>query len=222
MKQKRQQRFILSIVGSLIAVIVVISVYIVYLLFSTPPTVYAPDDLQEQMDGITTIDPSLPMPDFTLTDHTGERLRLSDLDQRPTLITFGFTHCPDVCPITLGEMRAIREALDTSADAIDYVFISVDGARDTPETLTTYFITLRVADFMIGMTGNESSLRAIAEPFGVEFIYQEADQLGNYNVDHTAGMFLLDGNQQWIRRYRYGTNSAIIAEDITDYLQTAE
>ena len=217
MKSKRTNDYLLWLVVALIAVIIIIVAYIGFLLIQPPPEINTPEYLLDD-DGITTIDPALDIPDFTLTNHKNEAIQFSDLNGRPTLITFGFTHCPDVCPITLGEFRNIREALGEDADSLDYVFISVDGERDTPGVLDTYFTTLRVEDFIIGMTGTEDEIRRVAEPFGVEFILHETDQFGNYNVDHTAGMFLLDAEGNWIRRYRYAINSQLIADNIQAYL----
>lgn len=218
MEKKQNHRILFSVITILITAIVGISIYIAYLFLSTPQTVYAPEYLLDD-DGITEIEPPLEMPDFTLTDQYNESINLSDLDGSLSLITFGFTHCPDVCPITLGEMRNIREDLGNLADELDYVFVSVDGERDTPDVLSTYFTTLRVDGFITGMTGSESQLRTISESYGVEFIYNEPDQLGNYTVDHTAGMFLLDENHNWIRRYRYGIQSNLIADDIRQILE---
>lgn len=217
MKNKQGSRVIFSLIGSLVVIIVVVAIYIAYLLLSTPDTVYAPDLVLDE-DGITDISPALTIPDFTLTDENNNSISLSDLSGKPTLITFGFTHCPDVCPITLGEMRTIHEELGAIADDINYIFVSVDGERDTPEVLGTYFTTLRVNDFVRGMTGSEPELRAFTEPFGVEFIYNAPDRFGNYSVDHTAGIFLLDAEQNWVRRYRYGIQNYLIVEDIQAFL----
>lgn len=213
MKTKNTNNYLLWLIGSLITVIVVVAAYIGFLLIQEPAESYVPDYLLDD-DGITEIEPSLTIPNFTLTDQDNNPIQLSDLNGRLTLISFGFTHCPDVCPITLGEFNNIRETLGTNADSLDYVFITVDGERDTPEVLNTYFRTLRVDGFIVGMTGTTEALHEVTEPFGVEFIIHEADQFGNYSVDHTAGMFLLDENGNWIRRYRYGTHSQIIADDI--------
>lgn len=218
MKLKQGNKVVFSIIGSLLAVIVVVIAYIAYLLLSTPQTVYAPDYIADE-NGLTIIEPPINISDFTLTNEINESVSLSDLNGKPTLITFGFTHCPDVCPITLGEMRNIREDLGNLAEDIEYIFVSVDGERDTPEILNTYLTTLRVNDFIVGMTGTEAELREFAQPFGVEFIYNEPDRFGNYTVDHTAGMFLLDANQNWVRRYRYGIQSSLIAEDIRAFMQ---
>lgn len=218
MKNKQGKKVVFSIISSLLVIIVAVIAYIAYLLLSTPQTVYAPDYIADE-NGITVIEPPLAVDDFTLTDENNEPISLSDFNGKPTLITFGFTHCPDVCPITLGEMRNIREALDSQADDIQYVFVSVDGERDTPAVLDTYFTTLRVNEFVIGMTGTEPELREFTAPFGVEFIYNEPDRFGNYTVDHTAGLFLVDANQNWVRRYRYGIRSNLIAEDILAFMR---
>lgn len=217
MKNKQRNIVVFGMVGSLIAIITVVIVYIAYLLLSTPKTVTAPDYLLDD-NGITIIEPPLAISDFTLTDENSLPINLSNLAGQATLITFGFTHCPDVCPITLGEMRKIHENLGNLAETINFVFVSVDGERDTPEVLSTYFRTLRVDDFVIGMTGTETDLREFAEPFGVEFIYNEQDRFGNYTVDHTAGMFLLDAEQNWVRRYRYGIQSDSISDNIQAFL----
>lgn len=215
MKAKRTNNYLFWLITSLVVIILIVGAYIGFLLLQPPAESDVPDYLLDD-DGITHIEPALVIPDFTLTDQNDNPIPLSDLDGRPTLVTFGFTHCPDVCPITLGEFRNIREALGTDANSLDFVFISVDGERDSADVLDIYFRTLRVDEFVVGMTGAEEELRAVAEPFGVEFIIHEADRFGNYNVDHTAGMFLLDENGNWIRRYRYGIRSQIIADDIRE------
>ena len=215
---KSRNSWLVYLVGTLTGAIVLVAVYIAYLLFTTPqptPLIITPEAIS---NGITVIEPPLPMSDFTLTDQQNEPIQLSDLGGKPTLLTFGFTHCPDVCPITLGEMRNIHEALGVSAEKLNFVFISVDGGRDTPDVLRDYFELLRVDNFLVGMTGTPEAVRELGAEYGVEFIYNEADENDNYDVSHTAGMFLLDANQNWIRRYTYGTLAQVIAADIEPLL----
>jgi protein SCO1/2 len=209
------KRGLVLILSFLLTAILVVLVYIAFLLLPNN----TPEADITQMNPITVIEPPQPMPDFTLTNQNGEAISLSSLSGKPVLLTFGFTHCPDVCPITLGEMRAINRSLDNRSDDIHYVFITVDGGRDTPEVLTNYFTTLRLEDFMIGMTGTESEIRDMGIPYGLDFAYGEVDALGNYAVEHTAGMFLLDSEGQWIRRYTYGMPSQDIVSDIREVLQ---
>jgi protein SCO1/2 len=215
---KGKNSWLVYLVGTLTGAIVLVVVYITYLLLSTPqqtPIILTP---QAADNGVTAIEPPLPMSDFTLTDQHNKAIQLSDLAGKPTLLTFGFTHCPDVCPITLGEMRSIHEALGTEADTLNFVFISVDGERDTPDILRDYFELLRVDNFLMGMTGTPEAVRELSAEYGVEFIYNEADENGNYDVSHTAGMFLLDANRNWMRRYTYGTPAQVIAADIEPLL----
>jgi protein SCO1 len=214
---QHRQTGLVYLIGSLTSAIVLVAVYIAYLLLTQPTTSITPTP-DYASNGVIVIEPPLPMPDFTLTSQYNEPISLSDLTGKPTLFTFGFTHCPDVCPLTLGEMRVIHEALGAKADALNFVLISVDGERDTPNILRDYFALLNVDMFLIGMTGAPNSVRELSAAYGVEFIYNEADENGNYDVSHTAGMFLLDANQNWIRRYRYGTLAQVIAADIEPLL----
>lgn len=217
MRKNRINQAVFAAIGVLVIAIVVILAYIAYLMLGDAKQNRL--DFALESDGVMVIEPPIALPDYTLTDENGEPVALSALDGQPTLLTFGFTHCPDVCPITLGEMRQIHEGLGDLADDLDFVFISVDGERDTPQVLDTYLTTLRVNDFVLGMTGTEAELREFAIPYGVEFIYGEPDALGNYTVEHTAGMFLLDGERNWVRRYRYGTPSGRIVTDLREFLQ---
>jgi protein SCO1 len=207
------KRELFAVLGFFITMIVIVLAYIAYLMMDAPNA--NPGD--NVLNPITVIEPPLPVPDFSLTNQQGENISLSDLRGKAVLLTFGFIHCPDVCPITLSEMRMIHEQM--GSDAINYVFITVDGERDTPEVLATYFTTMRVDSFMIGMTGTEAELRQMGLPYGLDFRYGEADALGNYTVEHTAGMFLLNNEGEWIRRYTYGMEREDIVADLRAVLQ---
>lgn len=213
MQKTAQKNLLFALFGGLILVITILAGYIAYLQFAPISNDTIPDYLLDD-DGISEVDPPLAIPNFTLSNQADDLITLETFDNDLTLVTFGFTHCPDVCPITLGEMRRIHDELGNNASAVDFVFVSVDGNRDTPDVLTTYFATLRVDEFVTGLTGTTETIAPLTETLGVEVIFQDPDRLGNYAVDHTAGMFLLDHNQDWIRRYRYGTASHIIVDDI--------
>ncbi len=217
MQKKSQRNLILGLVGGFAIIIAILASYIAYLQFAPISADTVPEYLVND-DGITEITPPLDVPNFTLTDQFNAPITLDALTNTLTLVTFGFTHCPDVCPITLGEMRRIHDALGNAANSVDFVFVSIDGLRDTPDVLSTYFATLRVDDFVTGLTGTSNEIAPLTETLGVEVIANVPDRLGNYSVDHTAGMFLLDADQNWIRRYRYGTASYIIVEHIQTIL----
>ncbi len=170
-----------------------------------------------EFDGSISIDPPLAMPDFTLRDQSNQSLSLSDLRDNYVLITFGYTNCPDVCPLTLNEFRAIRDSLGSSREEVAFVFISVDGERDSPEALRNYF-ALRELHGIIGLSGEEDKIRALGVDYGLSFEMTKPDKRGGYLVNHTAGSFLLDPNGRWIRRYQFGVPPSRIVSDLEGLL----
>ena len=108
---------------------------------------------------------------------------------RPMAVFFGFTHCPDVCPTTLGDMTALIEALGPGADRLHWLFVGVDWERDTPGTLAAY---LEAFDRrIVGLSGTEAQVAAAARAFRVHH-RRVPTEGGGYRMDHSASVFLLD------------------------------
>ncbi|GAB4326865.1 MAG: hypothetical protein Kow00117_14030 [Phototrophicales bacterium] len=169
------------------------------------------------MESGTVIDPPRELQDFTLINHHGEPLSLSDLQGKYVLLTFGYTRCPDVCPANLLEFRRIKRELGEAANNVAFLFISVDGERDTPELLNQY-LTRYDSDF-IGMTGTEDVLNRIASDYGLEYSYiQTENSRLDYTVVHTASRFLIDPQRRLVRLYSFTTDAAIIIEDLMTLL----
>lgn len=168
-------------------------------------------------DGVLAIDPPVDTPEFKLTDSMGNTVRRSDLHGRHTLLTFGFTHCPDICPLTLNDFERSRQLLGDLAEKIAFVFISVDGQRDTPATLRQYF-EFRQLDRIAALTGDEASVRAIGAPFGLSFEISDDNRAGVYMINHTSGAFLLDQSGRWIRRYQFGVPPETVVADLRSLL----
>lgn len=164
-------------------------------------------------DGTIKIEPPRDMPDFTLTNQNGEKTRLSDLRGRYALLTFGYTHCPDVCPLTLNEFRRIRDSLGELAAKVAFVFVSVDGQRDAPEVLRRHFAIRQLED-MIGLTGAEADVRRLGADYGLSFKRNTEEERADYLVNHTAGSFLLDPKGRWTMRYQFGVMPSLIADDL--------
>ncbi len=164
-------------------------------------------------DGAIAIEPPLEMPDFTLINQHGEKTSLSDLRGRHLLLTFGFTHCPDICPLTLNDFRRIQEMLGDRADKVHFVFISVDGERDSPQALGHYF-SFRQLDKMIALTGEEQAVRELGKPYGLSFEISEEEGASGYLINHTTGSFLLDPEGRWVMRYQFGVPPSTIVEDL--------
>jgi len=183
------------------------------------PEAAGPFDLagSANFDGVLAIDPPVEMPEFELTDSGGDSVRLSDFLGRHTLLTFGFTHCPDICPLTLNDFERTRLQLGDMADYIAFVFISVDGQRDTPAALRKYF-EFRQLDHIKALTGNEASVLALGAPFGLSFEINDENSAGAYMINHTSGAFLLDQSGHWIKRYQFGVPPEAIVADLRTLL----
>ena len=172
----------------------------------------------ESEGGITYISPARPIADFTLTASTGQRVSLSDYHGKTAVIAFGYTHCPDVCPLTLMDFARIHQALGQHADHINFVFISVDGERDTPERLARYLETRQVSGTVTALSGDEGEIRRIGVDYGLYFEknYNSGSQ-ANYLVDHTASYFIVNGQQALEAIVSFGTPS----ETVVSYLQNS-
>ena len=131
-----------------------------------------------------------PVSDFTLTDQTGKPRSFSSLRGEPALIFFGFTHCPNVCPTTLGRLKLLHEARGGALKDARIVLISVDGERATPARLKSYLAPLS-PDF-VGLTGDPKATAAIAARFASVFFKEPPGKDGNYNVMHSTQVFAVD------------------------------
>ena len=136
------------------------------------------------------IDPPAQAADFTLTDQNGHPFRLSDQKGKSVLIFFGYTHCPDVCPITLAEFKQIKAMLGDKAGQVRFVFITVDPERDTAETINAFLQNFD-PDF-VGLTGDRSTLEQVWKAYGVYQEQQEAGSAAGYLVDHSTPTYLID------------------------------
>lgn len=133
-----------------------------------------------------------PAYDFQLTDHNGRRVRLSDYTKegKVVLLFFGYTHCPDVCPMALETMAKVIKALKPEeASRVQVLFISVDPERDTLEVLKGY-VPYFYPTF-IGLTGSEEEIRRVAKEYKAYYRKVEGESAGGYLIDHTATIYLI-------------------------------
>ena len=169
------------------------------------------------VDGVLAINPPVDIPPFALTNSRGQRVRLNDFRDRYVLLTFGFTHCPDICPLTLNDFGRIQQLLGDFVVSIDFAFISVDGKRDTPSALRQYFEFRQLNDIH-ALTGDEASVLAMGEPFGLSVELNDEGASEGYLINHTSGAFLLDQAGRWIKRYQFGVPPESIAADLITLL----
>ena len=128
--------------------------------------------------------------DIQLTDQNGEPFSLSQLRGRVALVFFGFTNCPDVCPMTMGQFRRFRESGNANPDEIAFVLVSVDGDRDTPEVMKSYLESFS-PDF-IGLTGEPAEVKVLSDQFSAAFFKRGSSDHDHYDVSHSPQSFVLD------------------------------
>lgn len=133
----------------------------------------------------------MPDLDLSLMDENGQQVEEDAYIGKTTLLYFGYTHCPDVCPTSLARMTAAIKKLDESArDDIQVLFVSVDPERDTPARLRQY--TDVFGPQFIGLTGNTEQLDELTNRYRVSYGYGDKDANGNYDVSHSSGIFVFN------------------------------
>src|SRR5437764_11280281 len=132
---------------------------------------------------------------FQLTDQSGATVTEKDLQGRPTLIFFGFTHCPDVCPTSLFEISEILRAMGKDADKVNALFISVDPERDTTAAMKDYLSSFD--PHLKGLTGDPAAVQKVITAYRV---YAKKVPLkdGDYTMDHTALIYLMDRDGKFV------------------------
>jgi protein SCO1/2 len=148
--------------------------------------------------------------DFTLTDADGQPFAFGTLRGKPTLLFFGFTSCPDLCPTTLAEFKGAKRALGADADKLHVVFVSVDPERDTNATIKGYLAAFDPS--FIGLRGDDPTLSRIAPEYDLTY-RKVALPSGGYTVDHTATAFLIDAQGRLRVVYPYGIPASAFATD---------
>ncbi len=136
-----------------------------------------------------------PQAQSTALGTIGGPFTLTGTDGKPAAIFFGFTHCPDVCPMTLARLARLRRQLGQGDDALSILFVSVDPERDTPEEMKTYLSLFETP--VIGLTGTPAQIEQVKKQFGI-YSRKVEQPGGGYSVDHSAAVILLDKNGQFV------------------------
>jgi len=156
---------------------------------------------------------------FTLVDQNGKTVTDRDFRGKYMLIFFGFTHCPDICPAELQVMSAALDALGSKADEVVPIFVTLDPERDTPEAVGAY-----VKNFgknFVGLTGSPTAIANAAKTYRVTYSkleYKGKDGNYGYSIDHSALVYLMDKDGQYLINFTYGTPAAKMTETMRSYL----
>jgi protein SCO1 len=153
---------------------------------------------------------------FSLTDHTGKVRTLADFKGKVVALFFGYTHCPDVCPTTMLDLKQTMKLLGPRADEVQVLFVTLDPARDSQEVLAQFVPSFDKR--FIGLRADEATTAATAATFKIYAKKVEAQGKGGYTLDHSAGMYVFDKEGK-IRLYvDYGEKPADMANDIKQIL----
>jgi len=152
---------------------------------------------------------------FQLTDQSGAVVTEKSLEGRPSLIFFGFTHCPDICPTSLFEMSEVLRAMGQDADRVNAYFISVDPERDSPAAMKDYLSSFD--PHLKGLTGDPEVLAKVLTEYRV---YAKKVPLkdGDYTMDHTALVYLMDRNGRFVAPFNLKRTPEEAAVDLKKYL----
>ena len=154
---------------------------------------------------------------FQLTDHTGKTVTEKDFLGKPTAMFFGFTHCPDVCPTTLYEMTTWLEELGDDADKLNIAFVTVDPERDTPDLMADYISAFD--PHISALTGTPEQVEKIVKAYKVYRRKVEQED-GEYTMDHTATIYLMDADGQFTGTIAYGEAEDIVMEKLKRLVQS--
>jgi protein SCO1/2 len=152
---------------------------------------------------------------FQLTDQAGQTVTEKDLKGKPTLIFFGFTHCPDVCPTALFEISEVLKAMGEAADRVNAYFVSVDPERDTVAAMKDYLSSFDPR--LKGLTGDP---QAVAKMLSAYRVYSRKVPLkdGDYTMDHTALVYLMDRDGNFVAPFNLKRTPEEAATDLKRYL----
>ena len=173
--------------------------------------------LPQAETGVTRLSPPLSLPGFRLQASNGKPFAREDLAGQWSLLFFGYTHCPDVCPATLKSLQAVTAQLRARGRPLRVVFVTLDPERDTPETLRDY---LRYFDpAFIGLGGDAAELSRLREALGVYTARTEAHSAAGYLLSHTDRLFLLNPQGEVVALFGDWGDSRRLAQGIAALMQ---
>jgi protein SCO1/2 len=152
---------------------------------------------------------------FQLTDQAGQTVTEKNLKGKPTLIFFGFTHCPDICPTSLFEISEVLRAMGKDADRVNTYFVSVDPERDTAPVMKDYLSSFD--PHLKGLTGSPDAVAKVISDYRV---YAKKVPLkdGDYTMDHTALIYLMDRDGKFVAPFNLKRKPEESAKDLERYL----
>ena len=152
---------------------------------------------------------------FKLIDQNGRTVTDADFKGEPSLVFFGFTHCPDACPTTLLELSDVLQKLGPASSKLHVLFITVDPERDDVASIKDYLSSFNPQ--VIGLTGDPTAIAAVAKEYRV-YYKKVPTEAGDYTMDHTALVYLMDRNGHFVAPFNLRRTPEEAAADLRRYL----
>ncbi len=156
------------------------------------------------------ISPPMPLADFALTDQNNQTVHLSDFRNKYVLLYFGFTNCPDECPLTMGYLKQMYDKLGSLATEVQVIMVTTDPARDTPQALGVFLGHFNSS--FIGLTSSLANLQSVWKEFGVTVLQN--------GETHSAYVYLIDNQGNLIATYPALQNANDITADMKNILSS--
>lgn len=176
-----------KLIFSLLAIVIVTLVAVSYFYDREPPPLEFKD-----IKGVPVYSPPVPLPPASLTDHNGKPFTSEQFKGKWSVLAFGYTHCPDVCPTTLATLNSTWKQLEqqSATDGLGFYFISLDPLRDDPATIRSYINHFNPN--FTGLTAEVHTLNEFTQPIGVIFEYEGDIAGGFYGVNHYSALVVVD------------------------------
>jgi protein SCO1 len=158
--------------------------------------------------------------DLKLTDHTGQMRTMANFRGKAVVVFFGFTQCPDVCPTSMTTLAEVKRLLGDRGKQLQVLFITVDPERDTLPLLKEYMTNFDPS--FLALRPEPTELKAVADSFKIYYRKAEGTTPTSYTMDHSAGKYVFDTNGAVRLFSSYGTEPAVIAEDILALLKSMD
>lgn len=162
------------------------------------------------------LDPVVTAPLEPLVRDDSTRFAIGAQRGRASLVFFGYTNCPDICPTTLADWKRVKTALGTAANYVNFVFVTIDPETDTPAVVERYLAQFDTA--FVGLTGGADEIAAIAQAFGVTAFAQDTLPSGHAAMVHPSRVYLVDPRGRVRFAYPPGLKPEEIAEDVRHVL----
>ena len=157
---------------------------------------------------------------FTLVDQNGNKITEAAFRDKPTALFFGYTHCPDVCPTTLFELDGWLQKVDPDGTKMSAYFVTVDPTRDTPQIMNDY--VSNVSKRIVGISGDPASIQDVIKGFRIyakKVPIDPNDPNGDYTMDHTASVFLLNRGGRFKGTIAYGEDPDVAVKKLENLIK---